>query len=174
MAPGTAINSANLTLTVNLETLGGGNAEMVVHGYLANDAVITLDDFEVTNPVSGLTLWPGNGGVGSTRTYNIPYWFQTAARRLEPAHRPHRRDEHLRHEPALQRSDSAQLTIDYTPPVGTPPELTFSRRTTTSRSVQGTTITFQGTPSTRRTATAVGASLASNIDGYFGMAAVPA
>jgi hypothetical protein len=144
MVPGTVINSANLTLTVNLETLGGGNAEMVLHGYLANDAVVTVDDFEVTNPVSQLTLWSGGGGVGTTRTYNIPYWLQTLPGGSNPRIgllvATNTAGTSLRY-----NGQSAQLTIDYTPPVGTPPDLQILSPSNNAVYVLGDYISFQGT-----------------------------
>ena len=144
MVPGTVINSASLTLTVNLETLGGGAADMVLHGYLANDAVITVDDFEVTNPVSQLTLWPGNGGVGSTRTYVIPNWFQTLPGGSNPRIglivATNTVGTNLRY-----NGPSAQLTIDYSPPVGTPPDLQILSPSNNAVYVLGDWISFQAT-----------------------------
>jgi len=168
MVAGTKINSASLTLVVNLETLNGGPADMVLHGYLANDATITVDDFEVANPVYQMTLFGGMGGVGSTRTYYIPSWLQTVPGGSNPrvgfvvaTTTP---GTSLRYGGA-----SAQLTIDYTPPVGTPPDLTILTPDNNLTFVQGTPITFQGTAFDAQDGDrSWGIQWQSNINGFFG------
>ena len=166
MAPGTVINSASLTLGVNLESLGGGNANMVVHGYLANDAVITVDDFEVSNPVSEMTIFTGM--PYATRTYNIPYWLQTlpggSNNRIGLIVATTTIGTNLRY-----NGPTAQLTIDYTPPVGTPPQLTILSPDDNASYVNGTSISFQATAFDNEDGDrSWGIQWNSNINGYFG------
>jgi hypothetical protein len=170
MAAGTKINAATLTLVVNLETLNGGAADMVVHGALANDATITVDDFEVNNPIAQLQLFPGmGGGIGSTRTYFLSNtWLQTvpggANSRIGLTVATTTPGTNLRYGGA-----SAQLTIDYTPPVGSPPELTILAPDNNLTFVQGTPITFQGTAFDAQDGDrSWGIQWQSNINGFFG------
>ena len=151
LLPGVTVNSATLTVPVAQETLlGNGNDVFVVHGAVA-DTNLTLDDFKINNPVGQMTIF---GGTATSRSLPIPNYLQTF-----PGSGNSRVGlviETLNWGTQVQWRNTATLTIDYTPPVGTPPTLTLSSPVNGAVYVAGDNILFQA--GTTKTAIATGPS----------------
>jgi hypothetical protein len=139
MQAGTTINQVTLTVPVNSETLPS-NDSITIHG-AAGNGTLTLDSFEISNPVSESMIFAGL--PVSSRTLYVPYYLQSF---------PGSGNNRVllvftvaNWGTSLSWGSGATLTIDYTPPQGTPPTLSILAPTNNATFVAGQSISLQAT-----------------------------
>jgi len=147
MQPGTTINSATIRATVTSETVGTADS-ITVHTIPGSDAPFVTTDFQVVNPVASLPIqtsaswptyppWPvnhdfdvalpiqtlvGNSNSHASFTFSITNWGTL-----------------------LAWGSGLTLTLDYTPPSGSPPTLNIVGPANGSTVMQGAPVTFEAT-----------------------------
>lgn len=150
MQAGVTINSAKIRAPVTTENVAIADS-ISVHAIPGSDAPFVPGDFEVVNPVASLPI-PTSASWGSVYPYWPPYHeFEVAAavQSLVGNSNGHASFTFsiANWDTLLVWATGLSLTIDYTPPDGTPPTLNILGPANGLTVLQGDPVTFQATAS---------------------------